>query len=170
VGILHLQIGYAAWLMFPVYKPRTFLSSGYQGTLGWGIATAIGAQKACMDRRVVSIAGDGGALYTINELATAVHHKIPVTVIVFNDNAFGNVKLLQKALYRGRTIASDLTSPDFCQLATAFGARGLRATTPAELTKQLGVAFSSSTQPTLIEVPVGDFPNPWPFILAPRVR
>ena len=74
------QVGYVARFMFPVYKPRTFISSGYQGTLGWGIATAVGAQSACMDKKVVSIAGDGGALYTISEVATAVHHKIPVTV------------------------------------------------------------------------------------------
>ncbi|HRF09888.1 MAG TPA: thiamine pyrophosphate-binding protein, partial [Xanthobacteraceae bacterium] len=78
------QMGFAARLMLPVYKPRTFLSPGYQDNLGWGFATALGAQDARRDVPVVSINGDGGFLYTANELATAIRHRIPLVAIVFS--------------------------------------------------------------------------------------
>lgn len=163
------QIGYVSRFAFPTYKPRTFLSTGYQGTLGWGFATALGAAHARRDVPVVSISGDGGALFTIGEMATAVHHEIPLTLIVFNDNAFGNVRRFQIENYNNRPIASDLTSPDFVKLAESFGARGMRATSPEELREHLAVAIKSDG-PTLIEVPVGDFPSPWEFIMMPKVR
>ncbi len=127
------QLGFAARLGFPVYKPRTFLSPGFQDNLGWGYATALGAQHARPDVPVLSINGDGGFLYTSNELATAVHHKIPLTAIVFVDGAFGNVKRIQQERYGNRLIASDLTNPDFIKYAESFGARAERATDPAEL-------------------------------------
>ncbi len=163
------QIGYVSRFAFPTYKPRTFLSTGYQGTLGWGFATALGAAHARRDVPVVSISGDGGALFTIGEMATAVRHKIPLTLIVFNDNAFGNVRRFQIENYNNRPIASDLTSPDFVKLAESFGARGMRATSPEELRRHLALAIKSDG-PTLIEVPVGDFPSPWEFIMMPKVR
>ena len=72
------QIGFAARLAFPVYKPRTFISPGYQDNLGWGFATALGAQDARRDVPVLSISGDGGFLFTANELATAIRHRIPL--------------------------------------------------------------------------------------------
>src|SRR4029450_8189972 len=74
------QIGFAARLALPVYKPRTFLSPGYQDNLGWGFATALGAQDARRDVPVLAISGDGGFLFTSNELATAMRHRIPLTV------------------------------------------------------------------------------------------
>ena len=163
------QIGYVSRFAFPTYKPRTFLSTGYQGTLGWGFATALGAAHARRDVPVVSISGDGGALFTIGELATAVRHEIPLTLIVFNDNAFGNVRRFQIENYNNRPIASDLTSPDFVKLAESFGARGMRAKSPEELQQHLAIAIRSNG-PTLIEVPVGDFPSPWEFIMMPKVR
>ena len=163
------QVGYVSRFAFPTYQPRTFLSTGYQGTLGWGIATALGAAHARRDVPVVSISGDGGALYTISELATAAHHNIPLTSIIFKDNAFGNVKRFQIEKYNNRPIASDLSNPDFVKLAESFGVRGLRANTPEELRAHLkGVLFDDA--PTVIEVPVGDFPSPWEFILMPKVR
>src|SRR5262249_7927810 len=103
------QLGFAARLLLPVYKPRTFLSPGYQDNLGWGYAPALGAQPARRDVPVLSIAGDGGFLYTSNELATAVHHRIPLSVVVFNDGAFGNVRRTQEEQFGNRVIASDLT-------------------------------------------------------------
>ncbi len=163
------QVGYVARLAFPSYRPRTYLSSGYQGTLGWGIAAGLGAADARPDVPVVAIAGDGGALFAIAELATAVHHAIPLTAIVFNDHAYGNVRRFQIERYDNRPIASDLTSPDFVRLAESFGAQGLRAATPDELRAQLRRAFRSGA-PTVIEVPVGDFPSPWPFVMLPKVR
>ena len=163
------QVGYVSRFAFPTYFPRTFLSTGYQGTLGWGIATALGAAHARQDVPVVSVSGDGGALYTISELATAAHHNIPLTCIIFKDNAFGNVKRFQIDNYNNRPIASDLTSPDFVKLAESFGVRGLRATTPDQLRQHLKAVLFEPT-PTVIEVPVGEFPSPWEFILMPKVR
>ena len=94
------QIGFAARLAFPVYRPRTFLSPGYQDNLGWGYATALGAQHARPDVPVVAISGDGGFMFTANELATAVRHRIPLVAIVFNDGAFGNVRRIQAGALR----------------------------------------------------------------------
>ncbi|MCH9662391.1 MAG: TPP-binding protein [Gammaproteobacteria bacterium] len=163
------QVGYVSRFAFETYEPRTFLSSGYQGTLGWGMATALGAAHARRDVPVVSITGDGGALFAIGELATAARHNIPLTTIVFNDNAFGNVRRFQIDNYNNRAIASDLKSPDFVELASSFGVAGRRATTPDALRKELKAAFNSGTA-TVIEVPVGEFPSPWDYILMPRVR
>lgn len=163
------QVGYVARFAFPTYHPRTFLSSGYQGTLGWGIATGLGAAHVCRDVPVVSISGDGGALYTIAEMATAVRHDIPLTAVIFNDNAFGNVRRFQIENYNNRPIASDLASPDFVKLAESFGVQGLRAETPEALQDCLTAAFKSGA-PSVIEVPVGDFPSPWDFLMLPRIR
>lgn len=163
------QIGYVSRFAFPAYQPRTFLSTGYQGTLGYGIATALGAAHARPDVPVVSITGDGGAMFTIAELATAVHHNIPLTIVVMNDNAFGNVRGIQKDKYDARYIASDLSSPDFVKLAQSMGVKADKATTPDELHSKLSVAIANP-YPNLIEVPVGEFPSPWKHILLPKIR
>jgi acetolactate synthase-1/2/3 large subunit len=163
------QIGFAARLAFPVYKPRTFLSPGYQDNLGWGYATALGVQHARADVPVLSINGDGGFLYTANELATAMRHRIPLTAIVFTDGAFGNVRRIQEEQFGNRLIACDLANPDFVKYAESFGARGRRARTPEELRAALRESFAAR-EPTLIEVPVGPMPSPWEFIHMPPVR
>jgi acetolactate synthase-1/2/3 large subunit len=163
------QTGYVSRFAFPSYAPRTFISTGYQGTLGYGIATALGVAHARRDVPVVAISGDGGALFTITELATAVHHQIPLTVVIFNDNAFGNVRRLQIDNYDSRLIASDLSSPDFAALATSFGAQGLLASTPEDLRHSLEIAMAYDG-PSVIEVPVGELPSPWDFVLMPKVR
>lgn len=163
------QVGFAARLALPVYKPRTFLSPGFQDNLGWGYATSLGAQHARPDVPVLSINGDGGFLYTGNELATAMRHRIPLVAIVFADGAFGNVRRIQEEQFGNRLIASDLANPDFVKYAESFGARGLRAGGPNELRTRLCEAFAAC-EPTLIEVSVGPFPSPWEFILLPRVR
>jgi acetolactate synthase-1/2/3 large subunit len=164
------QIGFAARLAFPVYRPRSFLSPGYQDNLGWGFATALGAQHARPDVPVVSINGDGGFMFTANELATAMHHRIPLTTIVFNDGAFGNVRRIQEIQYGKRLIACDLTDPDFVRFAESFGAAAERVKSPAALRAALRRAFKRRDTPSVIEVPVGPMPSPWGFILAPRVR
>jgi acetolactate synthase-1/2/3 large subunit len=163
------QIGFAARLALPVYKPRTFLSPGYQDNLGWGYATALGAQHARPDVPVVSINGDGGFMYTANELATAVRHRIPLVAIVFADGAFGNVRRIQEEQFGNRLIACDLTNPDFVKFAESFGAAGRRAHGPNELRRALHEAIARR-EPTLIEVPVGPMPSPWEFIQMPPVR
>jgi acetolactate synthase-1/2/3 large subunit len=164
------QTGFASRLLFPVYKPRTFLSPGYQDNLGWGFATALGAQHARSDVPVLSISGDGGFLFTSNELATAMHHRIALTTVVFNDGAFGNVRRIQEEQYGNRLIASDLTNPDFVKYAQSFGAEAERARSPQELRLALHRAFKRRDVPTLIEVPVGPMPSPWEFIQMPPVR
>jgi acetolactate synthase-1/2/3 large subunit len=164
------QIGYAAGLLFPVYGPRRFLSPGHQGTLGWGFGAALGAKAALPDRPVLAIAGDGGFLFQVQELATAVQHRIPLVTVVFNDNAFGNVRLLQDRQFGGRRIASDLVNPDFVRLAECFGAQGLRAETPAGLRAAIERGFATGDRPTLIEMPLSALPSPWEFILLPKAR
>ena len=119
---------------------------------------------------MLSIAGDGGFLFTSNELATAVHHRIPLTVIVFNDGAFGNVRRIQEEEFGNRVIASDLTNPDFVHYAQSFGAEAERAHSPQQLRAALKRAFKHRDGPTLIEVPVPQMPSPWEFIHMPRVR
>jgi acetolactate synthase-1/2/3 large subunit len=163
------QMGFVARLTFPVYKPRTFISPGFQDNLGWGYATSLGVQDARRDVPVVSINGDGGFMYTSNELATAMRHRIPLVAIVFTDGAFGNVRRIQQERYGNRLIASDLTNPDFVKYAESFGAAAERARTPDELRGALKRAFDRR-EPYLIEVPVGPLPSPWEFIHMPRAR
>jgi acetolactate synthase-1/2/3 large subunit len=118
---------------------------------------------------VISVSGDGGFMYAMPELATAVLHGIAVVTVVFTDNAFGNVKRIQRLDYGGKVIASDLHNPDFAELATLFGATGTRAATPAELTAEIRAAIKRPG-PTVIEVPVGEMPDPWRLIHMGRAR
>lgn len=152
------QVGYAARISFPVYKPRSFISSGYQGTLGYGFPTALGAKVAKPDAPVLSIAGDGGFMFTVGELATAVQHQIPLVTIVFNNDAYGNVRTMQIRDYDERVIATDLLNPDFVKLAESFGANAFRAETGDELRRALRYGFASDL-PTLIAVPIGETPS-----------
>ena len=163
------QIGYASRFSFPVYNPRSYITSGFQGTLGWGVATTVGVKAALPDKPVVSINGDGGFMFTMPELATAVHFKLPIVFVVFNDNAYGNVKRIQTENFNGHTIASDLTNPDFIKLADSFGAHAARVTTPAELTRAITAGFGAD-MPTVIEVPVGVMKTPFQFMNLRRVR
>ncbi|HKD57703.1 MAG TPA: thiamine pyrophosphate-dependent enzyme [Hyphomicrobiaceae bacterium] len=163
------QVGYVSRLAFPVWAPRTYLGLGYQGALGMGYPTALGAKIARPDVPVVSVNGDGGFMFNVQELATAVHFRIGVVAIVFNDNAYGNVRRMQKEDYGNRVIASDLTNPDFVKLAESYGAMGLRAHSPEELRLALRRGLKEPG-PVLIEVPIGDTPAPWKFVQLPRVR
>jgi acetolactate synthase-1/2/3 large subunit len=163
------QVGYAARTAYEARGPRTFISSGYQGTLGWGIATALGAKHALGPTPVVTLSGDGGFMFNVQELSTAVRHRIPIVVILFNDGAYGNVRNMQRHDHGNRVIGTDLANPDFIKLADSFGIAGYRAKDPAGLRKALETALSKN-EPTLIEVPVGDLPDPWQFIDMPKVR
>lgn len=163
------QVSYISRFALPVYRPRTFITCSYQGTLGWGFATALGVKVAHSDKAVLSVNGDGGFLFTVQELATAVQHKINTVTLVFNDGAYGNVQRMQKQNYGNRVIATDLHNPDFVRLAESFGAQGLRAHTPDELRAAIRRGFATDA-PTLIEIPVGEMPSPWPLAFLPRVR
>jgi acetolactate synthase-1/2/3 large subunit len=163
------QLGFAARLALPVYRPRSFLSAGHQDSLGWGLGVALGAKAACPDKAVLAIAGDGGIMYQLGDLATAVQHAIAVVIVVFDNGMFGNVKRIQQEQYGGRTIAADLHNPDFAKLAETFGAAGERVTTPAELERAITRGLARRG-PTLVHVPVGEMPSPWDMIMLPRVR
>lgn len=160
------QVGYWSTAGFPVYQPRTFITSGYQGTLGYGFATALGAQVGNPDKKVVSINGDGGFMYNVQELSTMVRHKINVVAIVFDDGAYGNVRRIQRQQFDGHTIASDLLNPDFVKLADSFGVRSVRADGPAELRAAVREALRAN-EPALIAVPVGEMPS-WSAALRAR--
>ena len=161
------QMGYVAQSAFPFHAPRTFLSSGYQGTLGAGFPTALGAQVACPDRAVLSINGDGGFMFNVQELSTAVQQGLGVVAVVFEDGAYGNVKRMQEDLYGGRVIASELRNPDFVRLAESFGAAAVRVDTPDELRDAVVAAWGRRV-PTVVCVNVGRFPSPFDVVLPTR--
>jgi acetolactate synthase-1/2/3 large subunit len=164
------QLTFVAHFGYQFRHPRTYLSTGFAGTLGSGVAVGIGAKAGAPDRTVVTIAGDGGFLFTATELATAVQHHIRAITIVFNDNAYGNVRRIQQERFGAeRTIASTLVNPDIVAFAESFGCLGIRADDPQALADALGTAIAHDG-PTVIEVPMSEVPSPWPFIVMPRVR
>lgn len=163
------QLYFAAQDAYPVYKPRTYIHPSYQGTLGHATGTGIGAQVAAGDRPVVALAGDGGFMFTVQELITAVQYNIPTTFLVMNDNAYGNVKRILTEDYGDRAICADLKNPDFIKLAESFGMPGRRANSPATLKTALAESIAESG-PTLIEYVAPEFPSPWPLHFRPKVR
>jgi acetolactate synthase I/II/III large subunit len=159
------QVGFASWYGFPIYEPRTFISSGYQGTLGSGFPTALGAKVAHPDRPVVAITGDGGFMFGVQELATAVQFKIGVVVLVFNNNSYGNVRRDQRERFEGRIVASDLVNPDFVKLAESFGVGAARVTSPDHFRPALEKALADGGPYLIdIEVPRDSEVSPWAFI------
>jgi acetolactate synthase-1/2/3 large subunit len=162
------QVGYWANIGFPVYQPRTYLTMGYQGTLGAGYGVALGAYAGAGGRPVVLLSGDGGFLYQATELSTAVRHRLNAVAIVFNDGAYGNVKRIQQERFGGRLIASDLLNPDFVRLAESFGAAGRRAKSPAQLREALEWAVRQDV-PVVIDAPVGAMPE-MRLLLRPGYR
>lgn len=162
------QAGFTSYYGFPVYTPRSFVTCGHQGTLGFGYSTALGVKAGNPDKPVVSISGDGGFMFGVQELATAVQHGINVVAVVFNNGAFGNVLRDQQQRYDGRIIGSELVNPDFVKLADSFGMAGQRVNTPAGLQQALEKALASNA-PALIEVQVErqNEISPWEFLMPP---
>ncbi len=151
-------------LYFKALKPRTFISSGGLGTMGFGFPAAIGAKVACPDRAVVDVAGDGSFIMSEQELACSVNENIPVTVIVLNNSILGMVAQWQRMLYKRRYMAVHLgKTPDFVKLAEAYGAQGLRATSIEEFHKAVKTALSSKVT-TVIDVPIGSETDVVPFV------
>ena len=143
-----------AALYFNALKPRTFISSGGLGTMGFGFPAAIGAKVACPDRPVVDIAGDGSFRMTEQELGTSVTEDIPVIVMVLNNSVLGMVAQWQRMFFKGRYSAVKLGSiPDFVKLAEAYGAQGLRVRSIAEFSKAVKTALKSDVT-TVIDVPI----------------
>ena len=159
------QVGFASWYGFPIYEPRTFITSGYQGTLGSGFPTALGAKVANPDRPVVAITGDGGFMFGVQELSTAVQFKIGVVTLVFNNNAYGNVRRDQRERFDGRVVASDLVNPDFVKLAESFGVGAARVTSPDHFRPALEKALADGGPYVIsVEVPTDSEVSPWAFI------
>ena len=164
------QVGFASRIVWDTDRPRTYLCTGHMGTLGWGFQTALGAKAARPDAMVVSLAGDGGFMFGVQELATAVQHGLGVIVLLFNNNLYGNVRSMQEQLYDGRVIATDLHNPDFVAMAKAFGARAERVHDMDALRQAIRSA-KGQTLPTVIEIPVGnDWPSTNKFKALPKVR
>lgn len=159
------QIGYYSRPYWPVYRPRTYITSSYSGNLGYAYATALGAKVACPDRPVLSISGDGGFQYNVQELATAIQYGINVVAVVFNDNSYGNVARDLDDSWGG-SYGADLVNPDFMKLADAYGVVGMRARQPTDVGALVREAVRLE-RPVLLEVPVGRMPRP-PFFMYGR--
>lgn len=163
------QTGFTSYFGYPVHRPRTYLTSGYQGNLGFAFPTALGAKVGCPDAPVVCITGDGGFMFAAQELSTAAQHGIALVTVVFNNGAYGNVRRDQTTRFDGRVIASDLPDIDYLQLAEAQGVAGERVNSPAALQTALQIAIDSEA-PRVIEVMVerSQEVSPWPFIVPNR--
>jgi acetolactate synthase I/II/III large subunit len=148
------QLGYYSRNYYPVYAPRSYLGCSRLWTLGASFPIGLGAKLAQPARAVVSVIGDGGFLYNSQELATAVKYQIPIIIVLFNDNAYGNVLRAQQEEFDGHVLGTQLHNPDFVQLAQSYGVQAARAHGAAELAQALRVAVAAG-EPTLIEVPVG---------------
>lgn len=159
------QMGFTARFSLPVYAPRQFVTCGYQDNLGFGYHTGLGVKVGNPDKCVLSVSGDGGFMFGVQELATAVQFRINLVTVIFNNNAFGNVRRDQMTKYDGRLIGADLVNPDFVKLAESFGAKGVRVTTPEALKIAITEGFSEDG-PVIIEVPVetGSETTPWTFV------
>jgi acetolactate synthase-1/2/3 large subunit len=159
------QVGFASNYGFPVYEPRTYVSTGYQGTLGFGFPTAIGVKSGMPDRAVVSIIGDGGFLFGMPELASAVQQDIGVITVVFNNSSYGNVRRDQQLRFDNRIIGADLENPDMVKLAESFGADGYRVDSPESLEPVLARAIDND-RPAVIDVTIerGSEASPWKYI------
>ena len=147
-------------------RPRTFLTSGGLGTMGYGFPAAIGAQAAFPEKLVIDIAGDGSIQMNIQELATAVSYRLPVKVAILNNGYLGMVRQWQQLFYRGRYSQTSLEySPDFVKLAEAYGAVGLRATKPDEVEATIKEALSKDA-PVFIDFVIEREENVYPMVPA----
>lgn len=163
------QVGYVSSYAYDVRHPRSYVYPGYQGTLGYGYPTAIGAAVGNPDRPVVSINGDGGFGYGLAEMATVMNHDIPLVGVVFRDGAYGNVQRMHRQQFDGDHHGTELTNPDMVTLAKAFGMAGHRAESPEEFQRTLSAAIDAR-EPCLIDVPLGRLPDPWAVVMRPYVR
>lgn len=158
------NVGYWSHFALRVRRPRTYFTASYYATLGFEFPTALGVKVAAPDHPVVCLAGDGGFMYALPDLATAVRYGINVVAIVFVDGAFGASKHDQLTRFQRRVIGTDFHNPDFAQVAEAFGVKGIRAE-PDRVGKALGEAIAAN-RPTVIEVPIPTLAPP--FQIPPR--
>jgi len=157
------QMWTALWYTFR--KPRTLLTSGGLGTMGFGFPAALGAQAAWPDRLVIDIAGDGSIQMNIQELATVVQHKLPVKVLILNNGYLGLVRQWQELFYNKRYSHSHMDNPDFVKVAEAYGARGLRVTDPKDVHRALEEMIRTEG-PVFLDVVVAPEENVFPIVPA----
>ncbi len=156
------NIGYWSNVFFEVREPQTYITSGYFGTLGYAFPTALGAQVGRPDKKVIALCGDGGFMYSPQELSSAMRHGINAVAVVFNNNAFGASEWDQTHRYGGNFIGTDLHNPDFVQLAESFGAVGM-STDPEGFGEMLEVALNTNA-PVLLEVVVPNMMPPFQIV------
>ncbi|GAB4261079.1 biosynthetic-type acetolactate synthase large subunit [Thermincola ferriacetica] len=144
-------------------EPRTFITSGGLGTMGYGLPAAIGAKVGRPEKVVIDIAGDGSIQMNIQELATAVHNEIPVIVAILNNNFLGMVRQWQEIFYEGRYSYTEISGPDFVKLAEAYGALGLRVTEAKDVKPALEQAIAAN-KPVLIDFVVEREENAFPMV------
>jgi acetolactate synthase-1/2/3 large subunit len=148
------QLGYYSRNYYPVYAPRSYFICTRLWTLGAALPMSLGAKIAQPHRKVLTVIGDGGFLYNAQELSTAMQYKIPVVIVLFNDNAYGNVLRAQQEEFDGHVIGTLLHNPDFVQFAQSFGVEAKRVFDAPALEQGIRNALDSDG-PVLIEVPVG---------------
>lgn len=153
-------VAYACHMAYPVYAPRTYLSTSYMGTLGFAYPAALGVKVARPDSPVVTVVGDGGFLFASNEMATAVQHGITTVTVVFDDGAYGNSNRDQQEKFGGRELGTRLRNPDWATLARAFGVESQRVDDVAKLPAVLREACAADAS-TLISVPIDRLPSPF---------
>jgi acetolactate synthase-1/2/3 large subunit len=159
------DVGYWSYLAFPVLRPRSYLTTSYFATLGFAFPTAIGAKIGNPDRQVVAVCGDGGFMYAVSELATAVQEKANVVALVFNNASYGASLSDQQTRFHGREYGTRLHNPDFAKMAESFGAVGVRLSGPGEIGDALRSALKSDG-PVVVEVPMPVLAPP--FQISPR--
>ncbi len=151
---------------FKYTTPRSFLSSGGLGTMGYGLPAAMGGQIAMPDRRVICIAGDGSIQMNSQEFATIVHNKLPVKVIILNNCYLGMVRQWQELFFKQNYMCTPMDGqPDFVKLADAYGAEGYRITEEADLVPTLQKALASPN-PVIVDVRVAREENVYPMVPA----
>ena len=155
------QVGYFSNVALPMEHPRRLITPGYQGTLGYGFPTSLGAAVGNPEQRVISLNGDGGFGWGMQELSTAARYRLNVTAVVFADGRFGNVQRIQRRTF-GQEFVTEVINPDFRLLAEAFGVPFQRVDSAAGLSEAL--KKTPREGPALIEVRVGEMASPWPVI------
>jgi len=154
-AIITTEVGQHQMWTAQYYKfnqPRTFLTSGGLGTMGYGFPAAIGAKIACPDKTVIDIAGDGSIQMNIQELATAVDYKLPVIICILNNQFLGMVRQWQGLFYGGRYSYTDIScQPDFVKLAQAYGAKGIRVKNSADIDDALDEALQVTDRPVVMD-------------------
>ena len=160
------SIGAWGTVAFPTLRPRTYITSSYMGTLGYAFPTALGVKVGNPEKAVVALCGDGGFMYAVAELATAVQYGINMVAVVFNNHQYGSSKRDQDIRFAGKVIGTQLHNPDFARLVESFGARGIRVERPDDLSQAVRDAIDGG-RPTVVEVEVADAELDPPYYVTP---